>query len=241
MSLSQAEIEQIVSRNLDRVHQQMQAALQRRTLDGPAPQLVAVTKYAEMDWIAALLNRGCRDLGESRPQQMAQRKELLAAHDDLRWHLIGHLQRNKVRHVLETGAFIHSINSWRLLERIDDIAGQLSTRASVLVQINVAGEEQKSGMAPADFLENCSRLGDLHHTTVAGLMTMAPYTDDEVVVRNTFRGLRQLRDEARLRLNTPEVLNELSMGMSGDFEIAIEEGSTLIRIGSSLFEGLESE
>jgi len=241
MSFSQTEIEQIVSRNLNRIHEQMASALNRRRLDGPAPRLVAVTKYAEIEWVEALLQLGCRDLGESRPQQLAQRADLLASWSDVRWHLIGHLQRNKVRHVLETDAFIHSVDSWKLLERVDNIAGQLQKRASVLLQINVAGEEQKDGMAPSEFLEHCSRLAAIEHTTVAGLMTMAPHTDDENVVRDTFRNLRELRDKARVRLNTPEILNELSMGMSGDFEIAIEEGATLIRIGSGLFEGLAGE
>ncbi len=241
MSFSQPEIEQIVSRNLNRIHEQMASALERRPLDGPAPRLVAVTKYAEIEWVEALLQLGCRELGESRPQQLAQRKDLLSSRSDIRWHLIGHLQRNKVRHVLETEAFIHSVDSWKLLERVDNLAGQLQMRASVLLQINVAGEEQKDGMTPEDFLANCSQLAAMQHTTVAGLMTMAPHTDDDDVVRKTFRSLRELRDEARVRLHTPEVLNELSMGMSGDFEIAIEEGATLIRIGSGLFEGLASE
>ncbi|WP_146505878.1 YggS family pyridoxal phosphate-dependent enzyme [Rubinisphaera italica] len=240
MMTSSSNIMEIIRRNLLDIQQRMQAAVVRSEFRINIPKLIAVTKYAEPEWIEALVELGCRNFGESRPQQLAQRKVWLAEVKDLNWHQIGHLQRNKVRPVVESGAWIHSIDSWRLLDRIEEISAELQLTTPLLLQINISGEEQKSGFAPEDFLEEVERIKSLNHCRVLGLMTMAPDTEDENIIRNVFRELRILRDQARQKLPAELQLPELSMGMSGDFEIAIEEGATMVRVGSKLYRGLTS-
>jgi len=156
---------------------------------------------------------------------------------DVNWHLIGQLQRNKVRGVLGHCALIHSVDSWRLLSRIDELARELQLRPQVLLQVNISGEESKSGFSPAEFQKVLTQAEYLQSVRIQGLMTMAPLTEDADQVRQVFRALRQLRDASATEA-VP--LAELSMGMSGDFEVAIEEGATLVRVGSALFAGIDS-
>lgn len=204
----------------------------------PIPRMVAVTKYADLDWVRELVKIGQRWLGESRPQQLIERAGQFGP--EIEWHLIGTLQRNKVRAVLPHAALIHSVDSIRLLERIDVVATELQLKPRVLLQVNVSGEASKQGFAADDLLVQWRSITAHQHVEIAGLMTMAPLVDDPEQARRTFRGLRQLRDQLRQRTGNPTLLSELSMGMSNDFEVAIEEGATLYRIGSLLFEGLES-
>ncbi len=200
------------------------------------PQLVAVTKYADLAWVRELVAIGHTVLGESRPQQLIQRAELLGP--GVEWHLIGTLQRNKVRAVLPHVALIHSVDSWRLLERIDSTAAELGLRPRVLLQVNISGEASKHGFTVDDLIASWDQVDLLQHVQIGGLMTMAPLADNPDDARPTFRGLRELRDRLRTRNREGESLPELSMGMSHDFEVAIEEGATLYRIGSLLFDGL---
>jgi len=225
-------IEAQLRHNLARVQQRIAAACQRSGRDPAAITLVAVTKYADPAWIPPLLSLGLRDLGENRPQQLVTRAISLP---DARWHLIGQLQRNKVRSVLPHTVLIHSVDSLRLLERISDIAGELGLSTRVLLQINVSGEESKQGFTPDDLRRDWPAARSLPHVQIDGLMTMAPLEDNPELARPSFRGLRNLRDE----LQHDTALPHLSMGMSHDMDVAIEEGATLIRIGSALFEGLE--
>ena len=199
--------------------------------------LVAVTKTAEPAWIESLVKLGARDLGESRPQQLVERAAQVSG--PVRWHLIGHLQRNKVRQVLPAAQWMHSIDSARLLERVDDVAGELRLRPRLLLEVNVSGEGSKGGFAPDEIAAAWPTILARRHVKLEGLMTMAPLAEDADIARRVFRGLRELRD--RLRNVSPENVprNELSMGMSQDFEVAVEEGATLVRVGSLLFEGLE--
>jgi pyridoxal phosphate enzyme (YggS family) len=178
---------------------------------------------------------GVRDLGESRPQQLLERAATFG--DDVRWHLIGHLQRNKARRVLPLVDCIHSVDTLRLLVTLEHLAKELTLAPRVLLEVNVSGEAAKDGFAPADLVAAWSAVRTCRHAQVVGLMTMAPLTDDWELMRGVFRRLRELRDNlADDRLP----LAELSMGMSHDFEIAIEAGATLIRVGSDLFAGLDA-
>lgn len=235
---SSPEILEIIRRNWLDIQHRMQAAVERGKFRDHHPKLIAVTKYAEPEWIEALVELGIRDFGESRPQQLAERKDWLVEVDNLIWHQIGHLQRNKVRPVIEAGAIIHSVDSWRLLNRIEEISGELNHTTHLLLQINISGEKQKTGFNPDEFLSGIDRIPSYSHCHVNGLMTMAPDTEDEAVIRNVFRELRIIRDRARQMLHENLELPELSMGMSGDFEIAIEEGATMVRIGSELYRDL---
>lgn len=223
-----------IADNLAAIHSRIARAAQRSGRAADDVRLIAVTKYARLEWVRALIDAGQVLLGESRPQQLIERAAALPA--GIEWHLIGHLQRNKVRALLPHAAVIHSVDSLRLAERISDIAGQLSLAPRVLLEVNVSGEASKDGFVPGVLQQQWPALRALPHVQIDGLMTMAPASDDPETARPTFRGLRDLRDA--LRSGGPAVLPELSMGMSADFEIAIEEGATLVRVGSALFEGL---
>jgi pyridoxal phosphate enzyme (YggS family) len=214
----------------------MAAACRRAGRDPGSVTLVAVTKYAELDWIRALVDLGVAQFGENRPQQLVVRAQ--AIETPVHWHLIGHLQRNKVRSILPLTTLIHSADSLRILEAIDRIAAELDLRPRVLIEVNLSGEEAKHGF-PIDVLrEEWDSVLTLGRIQVEGLMTMAAYSPDPESARPAFRQLRELRDELHARSGTAASLKDLSMGMTGDFEVAIEEGATLARIGSALWEGL---
>ena len=223
-----------LQQNLALVRQRIDDACQRAGRDPGSVELVAVTKYAQFDWLSPLVLLGVGSLGENRPQQLVERAMLLP---DVHWHLIGQLQRNKVRSVLPHLHLIHSVDSLRLLQRISDVSGELHRRTRVLLQVNVSGESSKQGIDPVELRQTWPLFAAIPHVDIAGLMTMAPLTDHPEDARPTFRGLRQLRDELRTLPDGPD-LPALSMGMSHDMDVAVEEGATLIRIGSALFEGL---
>jgi pyridoxal phosphate enzyme (YggS family) len=221
--------------NIECVRERIDTACRRGGRDPSTVRLVAVTKYADLAWVRQLPPLGVRILGESRPQQLIERAAELG--DDVEWHLIGHLQRNKVRPVLPCTALIHSVDSLRLLQRIDEVAGELQLRPRVLLEVNVTGEPSKDGFAPADLVAAWGTASSLARVQIEGLMTMAAFADDPEAARPAFERLRRLRDELQ-RLAPDHPRPELSMGMSHDFEVAIEEGATYVRIGSLLFEGL---
>ncbi|HSG70673.1 MAG TPA: YggS family pyridoxal phosphate-dependent enzyme [Planctomycetaceae bacterium] len=229
-------LSETISRNLTRVRERINAACERSARDPKEVRLVAVTKYAEPDWVQALYDLGHRDFGESRPQQLGPRTVQFP--QDIRWHMIGHLQRNKVRPVLETGAVVHSIDSPQLLERVERIANEMGVTPRVLFEVNVSGEESKHGFDAQVFRKWIALGVSCPHVELAGLMTMAPESIDPEAVRPVFRELRNLLGDLHESVPGIPIRNELSMGMSGDFEIAIEEGATMIRLGSLLFEGL---
>ncbi len=196
-----------------------------------AVTIVAVTKGFGLDAVAAALDAGLTDLGENRVQEALDKIDTPAGRRAT-WHLIGHLQRNKAKHVAGRFALVHSLDSVALAEELDRRTGAAGGRQRVLLQVNVAGEARKSGCAPADAPAVARRVAGLPHLALEGLMTIAPFSDAEDVQRRTFRGLRELRDalqEEGLWLPT------LSMGMSADYGPAVEEGATVIRLGTVLF------
>lgn len=253
-------------------------------------RLVAVTKYVGPDEIAALLAAGCRDLGESRPQQLWQRADQFPhfAGNPVRWHLVGHLQTNKVRRTLPVVDLIHSVDSLHLAQAIDSEAARLGKPVRVLIEVNISGETSKHGLPPEQVEQLFSQLLALPRLRIEGLMGMASLGGGPEANRAEFATLRRLRDRLRERFaerlvareqaDTPAVvpnesdsavpklakprlptetnttmgaaggidlnaprrppLAELSMGMSDDFPIAIEEGATIVRVGSALFEGI---
>jgi pyridoxal phosphate enzyme (YggS family) len=226
-------VESRIAENLAGIRARIDAACRRAGRSAADVLLVAVTKSARLEWIEALIAQGVRDLGESRPQQLLERAERIAkpAH----WHLIGHLQRNKVRKILPVAECVHSIDSLELAARVDGLSAELGLRPRLLLEVNVSGEASKDGFAPEQLEADWTALSTLSHVEIRGLMTMAPFSDEPENSRATFQRLRELRD--RLGAGAAQ-LAELSMGMSGDFEVAIEEGATMIRVGTSLFEAL---
>ncbi len=225
---------------------------------GQAPDsviLVAVTKYAAIDQIRELVSLGHLDFGESRVQTLvqhaAQVDEFLQRHRELpsarraaaaewpehvRWHMIGHLQRNKVRKVVSLARLIHSVDSLRLAEELQPAAAaRLPEPAEVLIQVNITGEKQKSGVAPAAARHLIEQVDTMFNLRVRGLMCMAAPSDDGEAVRPVFERARELFDDIRRQGVVRDHFNILSMGMSSDFEVALECGANVVRIGAAIF------
>ena len=197
--------------------------------------IVAVTKTFGPDAVRAAWDAGIADIGENKVQEALGKQA--AVHDvtdpPIRWHLIGHLQRNKVK-ALDRFQLFHALDSARLADAVHAWAAPRNAKVRVLVQMNVAGEETKGGFAPSDIESEAARLRALAGIEVAGVMTMAPFDAPERVLRETFAGARVAR-ETLAAAGHPA--SDLSMGMSGDFEIAVEEGATIVRLGTALFGG----
>lgn len=226
-----------IAENLARVRQQIADAAVQAGRRAEDVKLIGVTKYVTADAARDLFAAGLADLGESRPQELWRKAESLPG-EPIRWHLIGHLQRNKIRRTLSLTTMIHSGDSLRLLEALDQEAAALSRTCEVLLEVNISGDQAKHGFSPAELPALMPQIGNLSHLRIRGLMGMASLEGDRDRARREFASLRELRD--RLRTNCPPQIDliELSMGMSGDFAEAIAEGATMVRIGSALFEGL---
>ena len=197
-------------------------------------RLVAVTKYVSAETMAEAYGLGMRDFGESRIQEVLPKRAQLS-NLALRWHFIGHLQTNKVKRVVGDFLLIHSVDSWRLAEALSREAESRGLVQPILVQVNTSGEPSKFGTAPDATPELIARIAsELPGVQLQGLMTMAPHAEDAEAARPYFRKLRELRDEIQAQQKGVS-LTELSMGMSGDYPVAVEEGATIIRIGTGLF------
>jgi pyridoxal phosphate enzyme (YggS family) len=188
-------------------------------------QLVAVSKGYAWDHIQPVYRQGCRDFGESRVQELEIKQQ--QAFEDIRWHFIGTLQKNKVRKIIGKCVLIHSVDSLDLAQKISACGEESGIKVSILLEANTSGEQSKHGASPEQWKRDFALISKLPALQIEGLMTMAPLVENEKVIRACFSGLRTLRDELGLI--------HLSMGMSHDYRIAIEEGATLLRIGTALF------
>lgn len=195
-------------------------------------RVVAVTKYIGADDMRELLSLGLTHFGENRWQQARDKWEAIGG--QAVWHFIGHLQTNKVKDVIGRFTYLHSLDRPSLLEAVQKRAALLNLRVPVFIQLNVSGEATKSGLAPDQLFAFAEQVAASPNVKVEGLMTMAPHVADPEDARPVFRRLRELRDELNERAILPEPVRHLSMGMSNDFEIAIEEGATWLRLGSVL-------
>ena len=226
-----------LAENVATVQHQIAEAAKRSGRDVSDVCLVGVTKYVDVETTRALVSAGCETLGENRPQVLWEKTN--AMQDlDVRWHMIGHLQRNKVKRTVESTALIHSCDSLRLLKSIHEAGLQLEKRVDVLLEVNVSGEAAKYGFSPDEIESVIEAVEPFSGLRVTGLMCMAGLGSDEQDVRREFDLLRRLRESNRANVPKNVDLRELSMGMSRDFEVAIEAGATLVRVGSSLFRGL---
>lgn len=226
-----------IAENVARVRERIAAAASAAGRDAASIQMVAVSKYVDASTASMLVSAGCHELGESRPQEIwtkAAALELASA----RWHLIGRLQRNKIRRTLPLVRLIHSVDSDRLFAALDEEAAKLSLHPEVLIEINCSGESAKQGFTADNLRQLLPTLTNYSRVQVRGLMTMAPLEGDATVARRSFAALRELRAELSGQTPPNVKLDELSMGMSGDFEEAIKEGATIVRIGSLLFDGV---
>jgi pyridoxal phosphate enzyme (YggS family) len=224
----------VLTERLASVRERIAAAAKRagRYLSGIT--LVAVTKTVTSEVAALAAEVGMLDLAENRPQELWKKAEDTP---NARWHLIGHLQRNKIDRTAPLVTLIHSVDSERLLDGLDTFGRKRGTPVPVLLEVNCSREAAKGGFSVDALPAMSDKLVSLSGVTVLGLMTMAAYSDDPETARPAFAQLREVRDALRSR--TGLELPHLSMGMSGDFEVAVEEGATLLRIGTMLFEGLD--
>jgi|LakMenEpi03Aug12_release.lakeMendotaPanAssembly.Ray.scaffolds.fasta_scaffold26397_3 pyridoxal phosphate enzyme (YggS family) len=227
--------------NLSRVREGIAEACHRAGRPVADVTLVGVTKYVDAAAARMLLEAGCGDLAESRPQELwAKAAALAGATPAPRWHLVGHLQRNKVRRTVPLGAVIQTLDSQRLLEAIEAEAAAAGCLCEVLVEVNVSGDPARSGVSEVEAEALVAAAAESPHLRLRGLMGMASHPDGPAAnARRDFARLRELRDRLAGRgAADARLLRELSMGMSGDFAAAILEGATMVRVGSALFEGL---
>ena len=233
---TESQIATAVAENLAAVRGRIEDACRSAGRPVGDVRLVAVTKYARWNWVQALVAAGQTDLGENRPQQMAERaRKAGELASPVAWHLIGQLQRNKAKLAIEHATLVHAVDSLRLAERLSRLAAERETTVKILLEVNVSREENKNGFAAVELKGRWKDLLSLPAIEPVGLMTMAPIVDDPADARPVFADLRELRDDLA---STERPLPELSMGMSGDFEAGIAEGATIVRIGSALFEGV---
>jgi pyridoxal phosphate enzyme (YggS family) len=243
-----------LSEKLDEVRERIAAAATKAKREPSEVTLVAVTKTAAPEQIREIVQLGVSDLGESRVQVLTQRAaqmneqlqrrmthgsgaDAAKTPDKVRWHMIGHLQRNKVKAVLPLAAAIHSVDSLRLAEEIDVQAAKLGKKMPVLMQVNAGEEPQKHGVAVGAAVHLAEQIDSMPNLQLVGLMTMAPLEAPEQKVRQAFSRTREIFEELKWHKIGGNALRHLSMGMSNDFELAIAEGATLVRVGSLLFGG----
>jgi pyridoxal phosphate enzyme (YggS family) len=225
----------ILADRLRSVRERIAAACARSGRSPGSVTLVGITKTVPAEFAALAVEAGVRDLGENRPQELWRKAAALPAAS---WHLVGHLQRNKVERTLPLVSLIHSVDSTRLLAALDEEATKHGRPLDVLLEVNASREAVKHGFAPENVPALAPEINKLRNVHVRGLMTMAAYDADPELCRPTFALVRALSERLRGEVAPEHPLDHLSMGMSNDFEVAIEEGATLVRLGTVLFEGL---
>ncbi len=228
---------QTIEQRIAQVREEVAEACERVGRGVEEITVMAATKGRSVPEIVEAVETGISDVGENYVQELLDKKGELdkAGYSDICWHAIGHLQRNKVRYVVPLCIQIHSVDSVRLAQEIEKRAARIDKVQNVLLEINIAGEESKFGIAPEQAAELAEQVTALEHLQLRGLMTMPPYTDNPEDSRPQFQVLRRLADELVSSGLSAQAMSELSMGMSGDYQVAIEEGATIIRLGTALF------
>lgn len=226
-----------ITERVEEVRQRLSTASERSGRHPDEVTLIAATKTRTVPEIMAVVEAGVTHLGENYVQELVAKREAIdkAGCHGVIWHAIGHLQRNKVKFVVPGVALIHSLDSVRLAQAIEKRAAQAEIRQPVLLEVNISGEDTKFGVDPAEAWLLAEQVAQLPHLDLQGLMSMPPYTENPEDSRPYFQALAELAVALLDRGLPPEAMRHLSMGMSGDFEVAIEEGSTLVRLGTVLF------
>jgi hypothetical protein len=222
-----------IADNLASIQERISKAALRADRDPAAIRLVAVSKTVSAESIQQAIAAGVTILGENYVQEA--RNKIARIGKQVEWHFIGHLQSNKAKYAVELFSMVHSVDRLSLAEELDQEANKQGKIVPVLIQVNIAGEESKSGIDPQETLQLLERIAALQHLAVHGLMAMPPWFEDPEDARPYFNALRKLREELANKKIHGVSLQELSMGMSGDFEVAIEEGATLVRVGTAIF------
>ncbi len=233
-------VKKIIEQNLSDLHDRINSACSRSIYKQESVELVISTKYVEADIIRILSELGITCIGENRLQATESKREEL--NDlDLKWHMFGHLQRNKVKKAVRLFDLIHSVESVALAKEINKESEKLGKNTRILVEVNVSGEETKYGLSPEEAIPFLSEINNLERIQVEGLMTMMPIVDDPETCRPMFKGLRELSEGIKDENIQNVEMNILSMGMTQDFEVAIEEGANLVRVGSAVFKGIQNK
>ncbi|MCI9017360.1 MAG: YggS family pyridoxal phosphate-dependent enzyme [Lachnospiraceae bacterium] len=223
----------MVIENLAEVEKRICAACERAGRSRDEVTLIAVSKTKPVSMIEELLPGGTRDFGENKVQELCEKYDQLPR--DIRWHLIGHLQRNKVKYVADKACLIHSVDSLRLAEAISAEAVKRECIVPILIEVNVAGEESKFGVPPEETEQLVRKIAELPGISVRGLMTIAPFVEDPEENRTHFSNLKKLCVDLKRKNIDNVTMSVLSMGMTGDYEVAIEEGATMVRVGTGIF------
>jgi pyridoxal phosphate enzyme (YggS family) len=229
-------MQQIIKENIAQVKARIAAAAERCGRTPESIRLVAVAKTHPAEAVQAAVAAGATIIGENYIQEARTKFDALV-HLPVEWHFIGHLQGNKAKYAVRLFQLIHTVDSMRLATELDHQAGKAGKVQQILIQVNISGEATKSGVSEQEVAPLAGELGRLTHLKVKGLMTMPPYFDAPERARPYFAALRRLRDRIRSQALPNIDMDELSMGMTGDFEAAIEEGATLVRVGTAIFGG----
>lgn len=224
-----------IEKNLHIIREKMEKAAIKSGRKLEDITLVAVSKTVEPDKIMKAIDLGITELGENRVQELNEKYDIINSNCKCNWHLIGHLQTNKVKYVVDKVKMIHSVDRYELAVEISKRAQKIGRTIDILIQVNVSGEESKSGVSPDSAIDLIKQIARLDNVRIRGLMTMAPFASNPETVRYVFSGLRKLSIDIEKENINNIVMEYLSMGMSNDFEIAIEEGANLVRIGTGLF------
>lgn len=219
--------------NLNNVRENVKKACVRAGRNVEDVTLIAVSKTKPVEMLQDVYDDGVRDFGENKVQEMCQKMEVMS--DDIKWHMIGHLQTNKVKYIVGKTKLIHSVDSYKLAEEIQKQAEKNNVDVDILIEVNIAEEESKFGIHKEDTIELVKAIAKLNRVHIKGLMTIAPYVENAEDNRLFFRSIRDLSVDINQQNIDNVSMNVLSMGMSGDYEVAIEEGATLVRVGTGIF------
>lgn len=222
-----------ISENINEIKENIRKACEKSGRNPEDVTILAVTKTIDADRINEAVSLGLCDLGENRVQELLSKYDLIKG--PVRWHLIGHLQKNKVKYIADKVCMIHSVESYALLEEIERQCAKIDKTMDILVEVNVSGEESKSGIKPKEVLEFVEKASSYPHIKVKGLMTMAPFFADSVELHQIFSDLCKISVDISSKKLDNVSMECLSMGMTNDYEIAVEENSTIVRIGTGLF------
>ena len=223
----------MLKENLEKVEENIQAACERAGRKREEVTLIAVSKTKPVEMLQEAYELGVRVNGENKAQELASKYEVLPK--DIHWHMIGHMQRNKVKYIIDKVDLIHSVDSIRLAETIDKEAEKHNVTANVLIEVNVAKEESKFGLMPEEVPEFVEQISKFSHIRVKGLMTIAPFVENSEENRGVFKKLYELYVDMKRKNIDNVTMNVLSMGMTGDYQTAIEEGATMVRVGTGIF------
>lgn len=223
----------MVKENLEKVHENIKKACEKAGRDPKEVTLISVSKTKPLPMLEEAYAAGSRDFGENKVQEIIDKYPQLAS--DIRWHMIGHLQRNKVKYIIDKTALIHSVDSLRLAQEISSQAGKRQLEIDILIEVNIAGEESKFGIPYEETVSLIEEISVLPHIHIIGLMTIAPFVTNPEDNRKYFRKIRELSVDIKQKNIDNVTMSVLSMGMTGDYMVAIEEGATMVRVGTGIF------